>query len=285
MNEITQVTDQLLEDFLFASKTTFTPEQKKEFYIICKMHQLNPFMRQIYAVPRGGRLSIVIGYEVYLQRADQSEQADGHEIAFEGDIKSNDLRCTIKVYRKDRKFPYVKTVWFNEYTQNNQMWNSKPRTMLEKVAIAQGYRMAFPKELGGMPYTSDEIPTEGTAQVMDDKDHRPLSDKMLQAIEIKFKQAGLTSDDAHLFFGVESMDNMERWQYTHYLADLHKASGHKGEVESYKDYTPEENTNMLQHLRKMVEELRAKIKTVTDVLDELPNETFTENYNNLKGGK
>ena len=32
--------------------------------------------------------------------------------------------------------------------------------MLKKVATAQGFRLCFPEEFGGMPYTSDELPDE-----------------------------------------------------------------------------------------------------------------------------
>ena len=38
------------------------------------------------------------------------------------------------------------------------MWSEKPRTMLKKVCIAQAFRLCFPVELGGMPYTADELP-------------------------------------------------------------------------------------------------------------------------------
>jgi hypothetical protein len=51
---------------------------------------------------------------------------------------------------------------FNEYNQHNSMWESKPRTMIEKVAIAQAFRKAFPNDMGGMPYTSEELPDEMT---------------------------------------------------------------------------------------------------------------------------
>ena len=43
------------------------------------------------------------------------------------------------------------------------MWGSKPRTMIKKVAIAQGFRLAFPVELGGIPYTADELPGNNVA--------------------------------------------------------------------------------------------------------------------------
>ena len=42
------------------------------------------------------------------------------------------------------------------------MWKEKPVTMIKKVAIVQGFRMAFPDEFGGMPYTAEELPDEMT---------------------------------------------------------------------------------------------------------------------------
>jgi hypothetical protein len=49
-------------------------------------------------------------------------------------------------------------VYWSEYTQDNSMWFSKPRTMLKKVAIGQGFRLCFPDELGGMGYLEEEVP-------------------------------------------------------------------------------------------------------------------------------
>ena len=41
--------------------------------------------------------------------------------------------------------------------RNTQIWKEKPITMIKKVAIAQGFRLCFPEELGGLPYTAEEI--------------------------------------------------------------------------------------------------------------------------------
>jgi hypothetical protein len=76
------------------------------------------------------------------------------------DVKREDpeFYCQIIIYRKDRKFPLKLDVYLDEYTQDNSMWNSKTKTMLRKVAISTGFRLAFPDELGGLPYTADELP-------------------------------------------------------------------------------------------------------------------------------
>jgi hypothetical protein len=52
----------------------------------------------------------------------------------------------------------------SEYNTGKSLWASKPITMLKKVAMAQAFRLAFPDELGGMPYTSDELGTDEQAE-------------------------------------------------------------------------------------------------------------------------
>lgn len=152
--------------------------EKQAFIQIAKLYQLNPFKREIYAVKykEGDPMSIITGYEVYLKRAERHSQYEGEEISFNNDKDGNLETCTVKVYRKDRKFPTVKTVWLSEYIQlidekvfdkgnmvktgkkiPTKFWQ-KTHTMLEKVTIAQAYRKAFPDEMGGMPYTSEEMP-------------------------------------------------------------------------------------------------------------------------------
>ena len=39
-----------------------------------------------------------------------------------------------------------------------QFWSKQPRFQLRKVAMAQAFRLAFPDELGGLPYESAELP-------------------------------------------------------------------------------------------------------------------------------
>jgi hypothetical protein len=66
------------------------------------------------------------------------------------------------VYRKDRRMPITSTVWMAEYSTGRSLWATKPRMMLEKVAIATAFRRAFPTDFGGMPYTNDELPEHMT---------------------------------------------------------------------------------------------------------------------------
>ena len=46
--------------------------------------------------------------------------------------------------------------------------------MTKKVAIAQGFRLCFPDELGGMPYTADELALGmGIPNAMDEEPETP----------------------------------------------------------------------------------------------------------------
>ena len=107
-------------------------------------------------------------YEVYLKKAQESAQWDGMELSSTGSVETHDLKGIVKVYRKDWKMPFTHEVDYDEYVQikkdnetgktgPNTFWKNKPKTMIKKVAVSQAFRMCFPKEFDGMPYTSDEI--------------------------------------------------------------------------------------------------------------------------------
>ena len=163
-NEQNQVTQQLLLDYLKQTNSNLQPNEQAQFLAISKTFNLNPWKREVYAVAYGSgdkrKLSIIVGYEVYLRRAEEFPQYDGYETTFDGE--GANMCCTCKVYRKDRNHPIGATVFLREYSQGNQMWNTKPRVMLEKVAIATAMRRAFPSQFNGMPYIADELPDEMT---------------------------------------------------------------------------------------------------------------------------
>lgn len=132
-------------------------EEAKRFLEICRAFNLNPFKREIYLIPYGKQANIIVGYEVYLKRAERSGKLAGWRVWTEGKIEDGSLKACIEIRRKDWSEPFYHEVYFSEYKQETPIWKSKPLTMIKKVAIAQGFRLAFPEELGGLPYTQDEI--------------------------------------------------------------------------------------------------------------------------------
>lgn len=139
---------------------------QRQFIELCKAYGLNPFKREIYAVVYrshdGDKINIITGYEVYLKRAERLGKLDGWECHCEG--SGNEMKAVLTIYRKDWKHEFRHEVLFSEVVQtkkdgtSNSMWSKMPSFMMKKVCIAQGFRMCFPDEFGGMPYTSDEMP-------------------------------------------------------------------------------------------------------------------------------
>lgn len=162
------IDDSKIVDFMKASGigANLQDNEKRQFIEVAKAYQLNPFKREIYCVAYGKgdkrKLSLITGYEVYLKRAERTGALNGWNVDIQGSRSNGDLRAIVTIHRKDWEHPFVHEAYWAEYKQDNNMWNSKPLTMIKKVAIAQAFRMCFPDEFGGMPYTSDELPDEMT---------------------------------------------------------------------------------------------------------------------------
>ena len=144
-----------------------TDKEKTQFLEISQAFGLNPFKREIYCSKYGegqyAKTSIIVGYETYIKRAERSGQLDGWQVVTEGKVEDGSLKAIITIYRKDRKMPFIHEVYYSEYVQKTKtgevtaFWQ-KSFTMIKKVAMAQGFRLCFSDELGGMPYTKEEIP-------------------------------------------------------------------------------------------------------------------------------
>jgi len=139
--------------------------EKNTYLQIAKAFDLNPFKREIHVSKYGEQMSVITGYEVYIKRAERSGQLDGWDVKTEGKPEDNSLKAIITIYRKDRKYPFTHEVMYSEYVQKTnsgtvtKFWQ-KAYTMIKKVAISQGFRLCFSDELGGMPYTTEEIPEQ-----------------------------------------------------------------------------------------------------------------------------
>jgi len=141
----------------------------QQFIEIAQAFGLNPFKREIYASKFGQSFSIIVGFETYVKRAERSGRLSGWHVTTSGSVvdpKTSDIKAIITIHRKDWEHPFVHEVYFREYVQCNRegqvnkFWREKPLTMIKKVAIAQGFRLCFSDELGGMPYTADEIDSD-----------------------------------------------------------------------------------------------------------------------------
>ena len=140
-----------------------TARERNSYLQIAKAFNLNPFKREIHVSKYNGQMSIITGYEVYIKRAERTGQLDGWSVAITGSVATNDLKAVITIHRKDRSHPFIWEAEYNEFVQKTRegvvtkFWQ-KATMMIKKVAISQGFRLCFSDELGGMPYTADEMP-------------------------------------------------------------------------------------------------------------------------------
>ncbi len=138
----------------------FTEQEKNMFLAMCGELRLNPFRHEVYGVKYKDNFNIIVGYEVYIKKAQAYALENGIKFSWDAnkfDGSGADMSCTCEIRRSDWGEPFSLTVWRAEYDLGNSMWNTKPRTMLRKVAISQAFRLCFPDVLGGMPYTEEEI--------------------------------------------------------------------------------------------------------------------------------
>lgn len=176
------------------------------FLNTAKAFNLNPFKREIYLVKykTDSPAQYVVGYEVYLKRAEKSPRFKGFKRWAEY-TKPDDkypVKAFIEIYIDGWTVPLTHSVKWNEYVQLNQynkpnrMWENKPETMLLKVVTEQGFRLAFPSECGGLPYTEEEVVNkpdtlddkkeikQPPAELMSD-DQKPLIENMLKSRYLK----------------------------------------------------------------------------------------------------
>ena len=150
--------------------------QKKLFVTVAHQMQLNPLKREIHAVEMGGKLVPVVGYEVYIKRAEATGRLESWKVeesgtVIQGDLKGSDYKVTLIVKRKDHPEVFR---WVARYAEcvgmtssgPNSMWKKRPYFMTQKCAIGQGFRLAFPEILLDMPYTEAEI--EGQAELIEE---------------------------------------------------------------------------------------------------------------------
>lgn len=167
-----EIPKQTILDYLDATGLSpdLTEAEKSQFVSVCQAFGLNPWKREVYATVYGEgsyrRFSVIVGYETYLKRAERTGRLDGWSSRIEG--SGPDMKAIVEIHRRDWSQPLVHEVYFVEAVQKKKdgtptsFWSKMPRFQLKKVCISQAFRLCFPDELGGLPYTSDELPDAET---------------------------------------------------------------------------------------------------------------------------
>jgi phage recombination protein Bet len=145
----------------------------------CSRLNLDPMARQLYAIKRGGRLSIQTGIDGFRLIAERSgKYAPGRETEFMYGPKGELIgaKVFVKKMTPDGTWHEVSaTAFLKEYGTNQALWKSHPHVMLEKVAESRALRRCFPADLSGI-YTSEEMSTEDESVVESQSSEQPAED-------------------------------------------------------------------------------------------------------------
>ncbi len=155
-----------------------------QFIEMCKYNGLNPFLKEAYLVKYkgkdGDKCSIIVTKETFLKRAENNDDYDGNKsgiyVLRNGEVVKSVGTMMLQgdtliggwaeVYRKSQKIPTEISVSLAEYHRGNTMWNSKPATMIRKVALVQALRECFANQLGAC-YDEAELPIDVQADVVE----------------------------------------------------------------------------------------------------------------------
>jgi hypothetical protein len=138
--------------------------------------------RNVYAVPFKEGYSLITSIDrarkIGMRSGIVGKDAPSYEMSPDG---KKLVACSVTVKRKVSEHigDFTATVYFDEYSTGRNLWISKPRTMLAKVAEMHALRMACPEELS-KEYIEEEfemeragirVPAEGPA--VGKADHLP----------------------------------------------------------------------------------------------------------------
>ena len=149
--------------------TTIAPgcsnDELRLFAYACQRTGLDPFSKQIYAIKRGGKMTIQAGIDGLRAIAERTGQLDGSETYWCGDdgvwadvwLNSKPPAAAKTVlHRKGAAHPFVGVARFADYNAGQGLWSKMPAAMIAKCAEALALRKAFPADMSGV-YSTDEM--------------------------------------------------------------------------------------------------------------------------------
>ena len=157
--------------------TTIAPgcsgDELRLFAYACQRTGLDPFSKQIYAIKRGGKMTIQAGIDGLRSIAERTGQLDGSETYWCGeDGQWADVWLSSKppaaaktiIHRKGSTHPFVGVARFADYNAGQGLWSKMPAAMIAKCSEALALRKAFPADLSGV-YSADEMQQAETVTV------------------------------------------------------------------------------------------------------------------------
>ncbi len=149
--------------------TTIAPgcsgDELRLFAYACQRTGLDPFSKQIYAIKRGGKMTIQAGIDGLRSIAERTGQLDGSETMWCGDDgqwtdvwlgSKPPAAAKTTIWRKGASHPFTGVARFADYNAGQGLWSKMGATMIAKCSEALALRKAFPADLSGV-YSTDEM--------------------------------------------------------------------------------------------------------------------------------
>lgn len=199
-----QLDAETVKQYLVKGNGAVSDQEVFLFVKMCQAQRLNPFVTgEVYLIKFGSQpAQMVVGYDTYKRRADENP---AHLFTESGIVVSRGSTgeivqktgaclyptetlvggwCRVHKIKGDKEVTTYKEVGFNEYNKGNSIWKEKPCTMIEKVAISQCLREAYPKDYEGL-YTAEELAPTQYSVVIDQngeavaEDAIPVEDELI----------------------------------------------------------------------------------------------------------
>lgn len=223
-----ELSPEVVQNYLVRGGAQLTPQEMKLGLELCKFQKLNPFTGEVYFIKFGNDFQLVVGYEAYKRRAEENPEylnrKSGIVVLRGNEVVQKEGTCLYptetliggwcRVYRIriGEKIEIYKEVSLTEYQkmkngQPSANWATKPCTMIEKVAVSQALRAAFPKDYEGL-----YVPEEFHASTEDGQsfgaENGVVIEQTTEPELITAKQRQQMFDFAHKTFGKEAGNDM-----------------------------------------------------------------------------
>jgi phage recombination protein Bet len=246
---------------LIPGQAAMSKTDLENFALQCKRTGLDPITRQIYAIPSGGKMTIMASIDGLRLIAERSGAYEGQtapqwcdETGAWTDVwlkKVPPTACKIGVYKTKFREPLIAIALFDEYAGRyayddkhgkykkgdlTHMWAKMPALMIAKVAEALALRKAFPNEMSGIYSTeemeqADILPAKDVSpQIQEPKKH--IVEKVAEIKETKQGAETLESLGEYVVtFGKklsgQKLKNIDPTQLESYVFDYLEANSKK----------------------------------------------------------
>lgn len=180
-----KLSPQIVARYIIAGNQPASDKDIFAFMAKCQARHLNPLAGDAYMTTyrnKDGSVTsnVIVSKDYFVRTAAQQPGFDGMkagvvvhnkrtgELTYrEGCIVGKETEALVggwaEVYDKNRSHPSRAEVSLDEYNQHRSLWNSKPATMIRKVAMVQALREAYPGAYGGI-YDRDEMGEQGAIE-------------------------------------------------------------------------------------------------------------------------